>query len=128
MSHWLLRQPSASRLVLAGSTRTTCLIQLLALEDTGRVASAEMEEKRCVCIFWLCTSIYAFLCRLSQGLMEYVKPAWQERPRPKVDETKVKKFGQNVPPRPLNPAKNQLQLYPVTMEIDGSKTPRYISR
>jgi len=61
-----------------------------------------------------------------QGLYEYAKPAWQERPRPKVDEEKVKTFGQNVAPRPLNPAENQLQLYPVTMEVDGVKAPRYV--
>ena len=45
--------------------------------------------------------------------------------RPKVDE-KVKTFGQNVAPQPLNPAENQLQLYPVTMEVDGVKAPRYV--
>ena len=38
----------------------------------------------------------------------------------------VKTFGQNGAPRPLNPAENQLQLYPVTMEVDGVKAPRYV--
>ena len=60
-----------------------------------------------------------------QGLYEYAKPAWQERPRLKVDEEKLKHFRQNVAPRPLNPAENQLQLYPVTMEVNGVKAPRY---
>ena len=60
-----------------------------------------------------------------QGLYEYAKPAWQERPRPQVDEGKVKNFGQNVAPRPLNPAEKQLQLYPVAMEINGVEAPRY---
>ena len=54
-----------------------------------------------------------------QGLYEYAKPAWQERPRPKVDEEMVKTFGQNGAPRLLNPAENQLQLYPVTMHGGG---------
>ena len=60
-----------------------------------------------------------------QGLYEYAKPSWQERPRPQVDEGKVKNFGQNVAPRPLNPAEKQLQLYPVAMEINGVEAPRY---
>ena len=60
-----------------------------------------------------------------QGLYEYAKPAWQERPRPQVDEGKVKSFGQNVAPRPLNPSEKQLQLYPVAMEINGVEAPRY---
>ena len=60
-----------------------------------------------------------------QGLYEYAKPAWQERPRPQVDEGKVKNFGQNVAPRPLHPAEKQLQLYPVAMEINGVEAPRY---
>lgn len=62
-----------------------------------------------------------------QGLYEYAKPSWQERPRPQVDEGKVKNFGQNVAPRPLNPAEKQLQLYPVAMEINGVEAPRYVS-
>ena len=61
----------------------------------------------------------------TQGLYEYAKPVWQERPRPQVDEGKVKNFGQNVAPRPLNPAEKQLQLYPVAMEINGVEAPRY---
>ena len=64
-------------------------------------------------------------CFMLQGLYEYVKPAWQSRPRPKVDEEKVKVFGQNVAPRPLNPDENQALVYPVTMEIDGVETPRW---
>ncbi len=62
----------------------------------------------------------------SQGLMEYVKPSWMERPRPVVDQDKLKDFGANVAPRPLNPAQNQLQIYPTTMEIDGAQAPRYM--
>lgn len=67
------------------------------------------------------TCVFACL----QGLYEYVKPAWQERPRPQVDEDKVKVFGGNVAPRPLNPAENQVQLYPLTSEVDGAKVPRW---
>ena len=37
----------------------------------------------------------------------------------------MKHFGQNVAPRPLNPAEKQLQLYPVAMEINGVEAPRY---
>ena len=59
-----------------------------------------------------------------QGLYEYVKPKWQPRARPKVDDEKVKSFGQNVAPRPLNPDEKQALVYPVAMEIDGVKTPR----
>ncbi len=58
--------------------------------------------------------------------MEYVKPSWMERPRPVVDQDKLKDFGANVAPRPLNPAQNQLQIYPTTMEIDGAQAPRYM--
>ena len=59
-----------------------------------------------------------------QGLYEYVKPAWQTKPHPKLDEEKVKRFGQNVAPRPLNPSQKELQLYPVATEIHGSQAPR----
>ena len=58
-----------------------------------------------------------------EGLYEYVKPAWQSRPRPQIDEEKVKKFGSNVAPRPLNPSNKELQCYPVTMEVEGSEAP-----
>ena len=60
-----------------------------------------------------------------QGLYEYAKPAWQEQPCPQVDEGKVKNFGQNVAPRPLNPAEKQIQLYPVAMEINRVEDSRY---
>ena len=76
-------------------------------------------------------SLHPFLSTLLhlslQGLYEYAKPSWQERPCPQVDEGKVKNFGQNVAPRPLNPAEKQLQLYPVAMEINGVEAPRYVS-
>ena len=71
------------------------------------------------------TLLSSLLPPFPQGLYEYAKPAWQERPRPQVDEGKVKNFGQNVAPRPLNPAEKQLQLYPVAMEINGVEAPRY---
>ena len=60
-----------------------------------------------------------------QGLYEYVKPSWQERPHPEVDQELVKVFGQNIPSRPLNPSVNELQLYPMSSEMDGIKVPRY---
>ena len=60
-----------------------------------------------------------------QGLYEYVKPSWQERPRPKVDEEAVKAFGNSVPPRPLNPSKDQHHHYAVTAEIEGHNVPRF---
>lgn len=58
-----------------------------------------------------------------EGLYEYVKPVWQTKPHPQVDEEKVKKFGQNIAPRPLNPSQKELQLYPITTEIEGSQAP-----
>ena len=62
-----------------------------------------------------------------RGLHSFLRRVYMSMPstRPKVDE-KVKTFGQNVAPRPLNPAENQLQLYPVTMEVDRVKAPRYV--
>lgn len=46
-----------------------------------------------------------------EGLFEYVKPSWQDRPRPQVDHDTLPTFGQNVPPRPLNPSESQVQVY-----------------
>ncbi len=59
--------------------------------------------------------------------MEYVKPAWMDRPHPVVDHDKLSDFGANVAPRPLNPDQKQLQLYPTTMEIDGAQAPRFLA-
>ena len=68
--------------------------------------------------YYLMTYVY------TQGLYEYVKPAWQARPRPQINEEKVKKFGENVAPRPLNPGQKEIQLYPATTEIAGIQAPR----
>ena len=59
-----------------------------------------------------------------QGLYEYVKPSWQVKPHPQLDEEKVKTFGQSVAPRPLNPSQNELQVYLVATEVKGSQVPR----
>ena len=65
--------------------------------------------------------IFNVLC---QGLYEYVKPSWQERVRPTVDENKLKSFGANVAPRPLNPTQGELQVYPATGRINDADMPR----
>ena len=65
---------------------------------------------------------------LSQGLYEYVKPSWQTKPHPQINDEKVKNFGQNVAPRPLNPSQKEAQLYPVTMEIAGIQAPRSVTK
>lgn len=70
----------------------------------------------------LCTPVY--VCTILQGLFEYVKPEWQERPHPKVNEGKFKEFGGNVAPRPLNPSEGQLQVYPSRAEVNGVAAPR----
>ena len=87
-----------------------------------RVGSAGTEGKRWV---WLCGSGCG-LTLVLQGLYEYVKPAWQKRPRPQIDEEKFTNFGKNVAPRPLNPSQKEMQVYPVTMEIEGSQAPRSV--
>jgi hypothetical protein len=35
-----------------------------------------------------------------QGLYEYVRPRWEDRPRPEVGQFDVKNFGSTVPNRP----------------------------
>ena len=75
----------------------------------------------------LCTIMRTFLY-LSQGLYEYVKPSWQTKPHPQINDEKVKNFGQNVAPRPLNPSQKEAQLYPVTMEIAGIQAPRSVTK
>lgn len=47
-----------------------------------------------------------------EGLYEYVRPKWQKRSRPQVDDEKVRTFGTTVPSRPLNPLKGEQQSYP----------------
>jgi len=53
-----------------------------------------------------------------QGLFEYVRPSWEERPRPKVGEFDMKSFGSTTPDRPTatNIAVTELQ-------IDGTVLP-----
>ncbi|KAL5479194.1 hypothetical protein EMCRGX_G022685 [Ephydatia muelleri] len=58
-----------------------------------------------------------------EGLFEYVKPIWQTRPRPLVNEQLLKSFGNVVSPRPLNPAYNEIQLYEPTVEINATAAP-----
>jgi aldehyde dehydrogenase (NAD+) len=58
-----------------------------------------------------------------EGLYEYVKPSWQKRLKPKVDEDGVKTFGSSVPPRPLNPSKDQHHSYAITSELQGHAVP-----
>lgn len=41
-----------------------------------------------------------------EGLYEYVKPSWQKRARPNVDDFDIKKFGSTSPPRPKDPTVN----------------------
>ena len=60
----------------------------------------------------------------TQGLYEYVKPSWQSRARPTIDEDKVKSFGANVAPRPVNPLQGQQQVYPATGRINDTEMPR----
>ena len=52
ISTLLLRLPSASRQVPAGSTVIMCLMLQQDLEATGKVGSVEMEERRYVCSTW----------------------------------------------------------------------------
>ena len=61
-----------------------------------------------------------------QGLYEYVRPKWQSRPRPIVDEEKVKSFGTAVPPRPLNPLKGEQQSYAATGKLGEVELPRCV--
>jgi len=53
-----------------------------------------------------------------QGLYEYVRPSWEERPRPKVGEFDMKSFGSTTPDRPTaaNNAVTELQ-------VDGNVLP-----
>lgn len=62
-----------------------------------------------------------------QGLYEYVRPKWQARPRPQVDEEKVKSFGTAVAPRPLNPLKGEQQCYSATGKLGEVELPRCVS-
>jgi hypothetical protein len=52
---------------------------------------------------------------LPQGLFEYVRPAWEERARPKVADMDLKTFGATVPQRPT-----------ITGAGDASDVPRYL--
>ena len=40
------------------------------------------------------------VCYATQGLYEYVRPSWEQRPRPKVDGFDMKSFGSTTPHRP----------------------------
>ena len=61
---------------------------------------------------------------LIKGLFEYVRPKWQKRARPVVDEQKVNSFGASVASRPLNPLKAEQQTYPPVGNLEGTALPR----
>ena len=48
-------------------------------------------------------------------MYEYVKPQWMPRARPKINDKQFENFGDNLPPRPVNPLLN----------IDNDSIPRY---
>ena len=53
-----------------------------------------------------------------QGLYEYVRPSWEERPRPKVDELDMKSFGSTTPAWPTGTDSTVTEL-----QIDGTVLP-----
>jgi aldehyde dehydrogenase (NAD+) len=38
-----------------------------------------------------------------EGLFEYVRPKWMDRPRPELELDESKKWGESIPPRPIQP-------------------------
>jgi len=57
-----------------------------------------------------------------QGLYEYVRPSWEERPRPKVDEFDMKSFGSTTPAWPTGTDSTVTEL-----QIDGTVLPAWVS-
>eukprot|EP00800_Vazella_pourtalesii_P016613 TRINITY_DN4830_c1_g1_i1.p1 TRINITY_DN4830_c1_g1~~TRINITY_DN4830_c1_g1_i1.p1 ORF type:complete len:684 (+),score=167.23 TRINITY_DN4830_c1_g1_i1:35-2053(+) len=57
-----------------------------------------------------------------EGLYEYIRPTWQHRVRPVVDEAKYASFGSNIAPRPLNPCQLS-QGYPTIGNINTQEVP-----
>jgi len=55
---------------------------------------------------------------LFQGLFEYVRPAWEKRPRPTVGELDMKSFGSTTPDRPTSTGNAVAEF-----QIDGTEFP-----
>jgi len=70
---------------------------------------------------YIITTILILLQEVSyalQGLYEYVRPSWEERPRPKVDEFDMKSFGSTTPAWPTGTDSAVTEL-----QIDGTVLP-----
>lgn len=60
-------------------------------------------------------------------MYEYMRPSWEERARPVVDEAKLASFGSTVPGRPLNPNDGHGSLaHPLSNDKGVTTVPRYI--
>ena len=66
-------------------------------------------------------SVYNSLFLL-QGLYEYVRPSWEERPRPAVDELDMKSFGSTTPDRPTSTDNATMKV-----RADGTVLPASVS-
>ena len=55
-----------------------------------------------MCVVMLVTKTSNFICQFNpfQGLYEYVRPAWEARPRPPKVDLDLKTFGATLPARP----------------------------
>ena len=59
---------------------------------------------------------------LLQGLYEYVRPSWEERPRPTVGELDMKSFGSTTPDRPTSTDNAMMEV-----QTDGAVLPTSVS-
>jgi hypothetical protein len=65
---------------------------MLWLRYSGlRYIGSTMYSDKFILIYWTISA---------QGLYEYARPAWEERPRPQVEEFDLKKFGATTQERP----------------------------